>query len=395
MQEEMGKRAKQAARRLASVPSGATPEEVAAFRADFEVESAGPGGTLSVPADAVVWDPAGDRWREVGAGATAVSKVTFDYGRYFGSSWHHGQPITMADVVYPITQAYELAYDPEKSRIEFAIGVTARPYLDTFRGYRVLDDRRLEVYVDFWHFEENHIASYASPASLSMPWEVLAAMDSLVFAERRAAYSDTAAARFNVPWISLVMERDARLVQRSLRALLEDGAVPEGFTIGGLSLVDSAAAAERYQAALDWFDQYGHLVISNGPFFLVNYDPPAQIAELEAFRDEGYPFHPGDWYFGEPPLVRIGEVAVPSLVSGQEAEVSVTIEGPGTLGVQYLLLDAATGEVVASGSGTAVEAGRFTLSLPDLARGLYRLELAGHSDQVALLAERRLDVEVR
>ena len=42
----------------------------------------------------------------------------------------------------------------------------------------------------------------------------------------RAAYSDTAAARFNVPWLSLVLERDARLVQRTLREFESAGFVP-------------------------------------------------------------------------------------------------------------------------------------------------------------------------
>ena len=108
------------------------------MRVGFELETGGPSGTLSVPADAVTWDPSANRWRQVEAGATAVSKVIFDYSRYTDSRWHHGQPITMADVVYGIAQGYELAFDEDKVRIETALAVTSRPYLETFRGYRVL-----------------------------------------------------------------------------------------------------------------------------------------------------------------------------------------------------------------------------------------------------------------
>ena len=36
----------------------------------------------------------------------------------------------------------------------------------------------------------------------------------------------------------------------------------------------------RYEAAQDWFDEKDHLVISNGPFYLERFDPPAQFAEL-------------------------------------------------------------------------------------------------------------------
>ena len=364
------------------------------FRAGFEVETAGPGATLEVPEDAAMWDATTGSWVEVGPGVEAVSKVTFDYSSYVGSKWHHGEPITMADVLYPIAQGYELSYDEDKSRIEVAAAVTARPYLETFKGYRVVDHRTLEVYLDFWHFEENLIASYASPSSVSMPWEVLAAMDSLVFEERRAAFSDTAAARFNVPWLSLVMERDAALVERTLQRFLREEVVPEGvFAIGGESLVDAQIAGERYQAALDWYDEHDHLVISNGPFYLNTYDPPAQLAELIAYRDETYPFHPGDWYLGTPLLVEINEVDT-SAVSAAEPEVVVDVEGPGELGVRYLVIDAASGEVVGSGDAVDKGDGQFAVPLEDLPAGPYRLELAAFSDSVALLTERSVDIEV-
>lgn len=363
------------------------------FRADFEVETAGPSGTLDVPADAVMWDADDDGWVEVGGDVTATSKVTFDYSRYVGSRWHHGEPISMADVVYPITQGYELSYDPDKSRIEFAIGVTSRPYLETFRGFRVVDDSTLEVYVDFWHFDDSSIASYASPTSVSMPWEIMAAMDDLVFEQRRAAYSDTAATRFNVQWLSLVMERDAALVDRTLNGFLNDGFVPEGpFSLGGTSLVDSDAATARYQAAVDWFEEHRHLVVSNGPFYLGSYDPPAQVAELLAFRDDTYPFHPGDWYLGTPPRVEITDVDTNPVASGEE--VSVNVDGPGETGLRYLLIDPAAGEVVGSGEALVEGGGRFGVPVEGLSAGVYRLELAAYSDELAFLTERTLDIEV-
>ncbi len=198
------------------------------FRASYEVETAGPDGTLEVPEDALVWDVESKSWVPVAAGTEAVSKVTFDYSKYTDSNWHHGQPITMADAVYSIAQAFDRAYDPEKARIETALAVTARPYLETFKGFRLTEDDQLEAYVDYWHFDEDHIASYANPVSFDMPWELKAAMDDLVFEQRRAAYSDTAASRFSVPWLSLVLERDAGLVDRTLREMEREETVPAG-----------------------------------------------------------------------------------------------------------------------------------------------------------------------
>jgi peptide/nickel transport system substrate-binding protein len=266
------------------------------FRAQFAVETAGPTGTLPVPEDAVVWDAAGSVWKPVGPGVTAVSKVTYDYSKYFQSTWHHGPVIDPADLVISIAQSFDLAYDEQKIQIETALGITQRPYLETFRGFRLLPDNRIEVYVNNWHFEPSYIASYATPSGVSTPWELLAAMDTLVFEKRTAAYSDTAAARFSVPWLSLVQESDARLVVRQLREFGRTNAVPAGvFDVAGRSLVTPEQAAARYEAAIAWFEQTNLLMISNGPFFLARYDPSAQYAEMHAFRQENYPFKPGDF----------------------------------------------------------------------------------------------------
>lgn len=370
------------------------------MRLSFDVETAGPTGSLRVPGDAVAWNSRRDRWDEVGSGVSAVSKVTFDFSRYFQSTWHHGEPISMADVIYSIALGFDRAYDQDKARIEVAAAVTARPFLETYRGFRILDDNRLEVYVDYWHFEESFIASYASPSSVSTPWEILAAMDDLVFQQRRAAYSDTAAGRFNVPWISLVMERDARLVQRTLRSLSGSNSVPDGvFQIGGRTLVSQAEAEERYQASLDWFDERGHLVVSNGPYSLWRYDPPAQYAELRAFREPNYPFRPGDWLFGAPPGLTITPPASARVVAGDDIDLEVNVAGPGAVGLRYLLVDPVDRSVVTEGEATTLGGGRFSVELDGrdtetLFPGLYELNLLAYSDSIARVEERTVDFDV-
>ncbi|MEK7848706.1 MAG: ABC transporter substrate-binding protein, partial [Chloroflexota bacterium] len=208
---------------LATHPFSGTPIP---FRATFQVETAGPGGKLVLPPGAFLWDAKAGEFRPVAPGSQAISKVTFDYSRYFSSRWHHGEPITLADLVYSLYQTFDLTYNEDKARVEPALATTSRPYLDTFKGFRLVEGDRLEVFVDQWHFDPNYIAAYASPAGLGMPWEVLAAMDRLVFEERRAAYTNTAAQRFGVPWLSLVMPRDSLLLRRALVGFEERGFVP-------------------------------------------------------------------------------------------------------------------------------------------------------------------------
>ncbi|MFH1560776.1 MAG: ABC transporter substrate-binding protein [Chloroflexota bacterium] len=369
------------------------------FRAQYQVETAGPGSKLTLPNDAFQWDTTTGSWSTVPTGTHATSKVTFDYSKYFQSKWHHGQPITMADVLYPIAQLFDMVYNEDKANIEFSIGTTSKPYTDTFRGFRVTADNKLEVYVDFWHFVDDYIAQYASISGVSMPWEVLAAMDDLVFQQRKLAYSDTSAARFNVNWISLVQDGDARLVRNTLREFDEKGFVPENvFTIRGEALVNEGEAAARYGAAIDWFAQKKHMVISNGPYLLETFDSSAQFAQIKAFRDPGYPFHPGDLYYGKPPAIQIVSVEGTTLKEGAELVTDVEMEGPGNMAVQYVFQDPATGEIVSSGSAAAISSNEFEVRIPaevtsTLTGDLYYLFLAAYSDELATLLERRLDIE--
>ncbi|MBA2277570.1 MAG: hypothetical protein H0W06_07370, partial [Chloroflexia bacterium] len=369
------------------------------FRGDFAVETAGAGNTLPVPERAVLWDAAGDAWRPVGGGKAATSKVTFDFGLQFQSTFHHGQQITMADVLYGIAQSYELAYDPEKVQIETAIGVTSRPYLETFVGFDVVDERTLDVYVNYWHFESSYIASYAAIGGATTPWEVLAAMDDVVFAKRQGGYSSTAATRFSVPWLSLVIESDSRLVLRSLQQFIREQSVPAGvFEINDQNLVTAEDAQARYEAAIAWFDQNGLLVIQNGAYQLTRFDPGAQFAELTAFRDEGYPFTVGQWLFGPPPVLAIQAQPPASVTLGAPVEVPVTVEGPGTLALQYWLVDPTQGTVVAQGTSEGA-VGAFTVAVgadvtATLFPGLYQLWLLAASDQMATVTEQRLDLNI-
>ena len=377
-------------------PFSGVPQPV---RSSFEVETAGPSSKLTVPGDAVMLDPPTDTWQGVAPGTQATSKVTFDYSQYFSAQWHHGIEISMADVLYSIYQGFDMAYDADKSKVERALAVTARPFLDTFKGFRIVDDNRLEVYVDFWHFEENYIASYASPSSVSMPWEVLAAMDDLVFAQRRAAYSDTAAARFDVPWISLVQDRDARLVRTTLLGFQREDTVPESiFTVNDRSYVSASEAQARYQAVLDWFREHNLMVISNGPFMLTRYDPPAQFAELTANRHPDYPFSKGDFSFGEAELVRLSETPSTPLRIGAANTLTVQVDGPGAVGLQYTLFDPAENRVLATGQAQPGASGAFTIALDQtvgdsLQPGLYQLYLGGYSDTVSSMTQRRIDLE--
>ncbi|MDW8358964.1 MAG: ABC transporter substrate-binding protein [Candidatus Caldarchaeum sp.] len=369
------------------------------FRAKYTVETAGPTGTIPVPSDAFVWDAKTKAWTNVASGTRAISKVVFDYSQYTSSKWHHGIPITMADVLYRIYQTYDLAYDDVKSRIEFAIAFTSRPILETFKGFRILDQNRLEVYVDYWNFEPDYIAEYAEVFGGGMPWELLAVGDDLVFTRRLATYSDTASARFRLDQLNLVLREHVSLVRLSLTDFISKNYFPANvFTVGGRSYENQQGAVARYRALLNWVNTNNLAIVSNGPFYLAVFDPASQYAELRAFRDPSYPFKPGKWYFGTVDKPRLQKLEG-AVVIGSDSKIALNTAGRGAVSVSYVVRDPATGRVVDSGVGRAV-GGVFEISLTaaktsQLSPGFVEITAVVYSDEVAQAFSVTERVEVR
>lgn len=371
------------------------------YRAGYTVETAGPDGTLPVPADALAWDAVADAWIPVPDGTEATSVVRYDYTRYLGAPWHDGSTLTLADAIYPIIQAHEIVRDPAKAAIEPSVAASRATTLDTIRGYRFPDDGTIEVYVDYWHFDANEIARFASPTSFMWPWPLLAATDTLVFGQRAAAYSATGASAGGVPWLSLVLARDAGLVDAAAATLAEGPVVPAGLAeVAGRPLVTPEEAGARYAALRAFYADRRHLVVSSGPYSLARFDTTAQYAELRAVRDPAYPMTPDDLRREGMPAVTIGSPGTPEIAMGDAATIDIPVTAPGTIEARWLLIDPATRLPIASGTGApGAPAGTVRVELPaDLTAnafpGPYQLYLAATSDAVAVTAERRIDVVI-
>ncbi len=376
------------------------------IRAAFDVTTAGPDGKLDVPSNAVVWDAQNDRWVQVGTGVQATSKVTFDYSGFFNSKWHHGIQISPADLLFNLASLWDIVADPAKSELEPAVASANTPLFETLKGIRILSDNRVEVYIDYWHFNPNYIASFAnvwisSYPCMTVPWEIRAAMDRLVFEERAFAYTDSASTARGVPWLSLVLRDHAAAVVETVNAMRAEGFLPEGYFRVGDSVYESAEDAQaRYNAVRDWFTRYGIVWISNGPFMLTAFDSAAQYLRLEAFRDETYPFRPGDNFWGLPPTVSIVNVGRSTITPGGESLLLLDVEGPAPLYAKYLVKDPVTGEILTVGEAERVTPTRFIIRLqPDFTRtlrpgGLYEFTLAAYSDEVAAVASVKEFVDV-
>ncbi|MEM3022080.1 MAG: ABC transporter substrate-binding protein [Candidatus Bathyarchaeia archaeon] len=322
-------------------------------RASWKVESAGPTGRLEVPPDAKVWDPLSEEWKPVGEGVKAISKASFDlkYG-----NWHHGIPMSQADLLYWLYFLFEWGtgegpgdptFDPEYTP-------RAEPSVRALKGVRFLGEGRVEVYVDYWFFDEDHIASYASLWA-STPWEIGAAMEKLVV-EGRAAFSKSASKARGTGWLSLIIRSDAELVRGALAGLRSERTIPKPLR-GHVSLDDTI---KRYDAAIRWIERHGHAVISNGPFYLEGYNPEARTISIKAFKDPSYPIPLGRW--GSFEILRTAEVVgaeVPlALAKGGEAtmrvRVSVGNEPSWEASVGYRIVNP-RGITIAKGSAKPIE----------------------------------------
>lgn len=325
------------------------------IRSDWKVETAGPNGTLDVPSDAIKWDPAQQKWVQVGSGVKSTSKVTFHLK--FGN-WHNGQPMDMNDVLYSIYFLYQWGTEPSKNSKTFdsEYSPKANQAAKTLIGIRVIDKNTIEVYQNYWHFDEGEIADSAGVFP-SMPWEIFYAMEKDV-TDGKVAFSRSESVSKNVDWLSLLVPNDASIIKSNLQDFSKSNSIPvslAGFTENTLYY------SNRYLASISWIEKHGHAVISNGPFYLDNYSPEARIITIKDFGDPTYPFGTGYWKkFEEVNVAKINRVDVPTIVSlGKELTIPISVTHGST--VYYYFLNA-DGNMVDSGIRQS-DTGNMTITL--------------------------------
>ena len=305
----------------------------------------------------------------------------------------------MADILYYVASGWDIAEDADKSTQESALASGAGGFYNTIKGIVVPDGDTIEVYLDYYHFDDNEIAIFASGGGFDgigyNPWELMAAQEDVVFEKGLLAMDQGAADVYGVPWMSLVLSDHAEMVKDSLVELLAAEHFPSGyFTMGDTTYDTLDNALARYQASIDWYDDKGILWISNGPFILEQFDAEAQYAKTVAYRDESYPFSPGDWYYGRPAIPEVVDVTVLTITKGIAATIDIEMTGPENLEAAYLITEEATGALVLRGEAdTTATYGELKVPLTtadtDLLDigGRYVLTILGKSPDVAFLSE--------
>ncbi|HET6458008.1 MAG TPA: ABC transporter substrate-binding protein [Nitrosopumilaceae archaeon] len=325
-------------------------------RSSWKVETAGPAGKLDVPSDAIKWDAIQQKWIQVGNGMNATSKVTFHLT--FGN-WHNGQPMDMNDVLYSIYFLYQWGAEPSENSKTFdsEYSPKANQSANTLIGIRVIDKNTIEVYQNYWHFDEGEIAASADVFPL-MPWELFYAMEKSV-TDGKVAFSRSEAVSKNVDWLSLIVPNNANMIKSNLEDFSKSNSIPVALAGFGN---DSKYYSDRYLSSISWIEKHNHAVISDGPFYLDSYSPEARIITIKAFDDPTYPFGAGYWKkFENINVAKINGVDVPTTVSlGKELTIPISVTPNCTIYYYFLNAD---GKGVDSGmlqSGT----GNATIILP-------------------------------
>ena len=313
------------------------------IRTDYVIETAGSDGKLDVPDDAIIWDPVLQSWREVDPNTQATSKVTFDLTL---SKWHNGSLMDMNDVLHSLYFTIEWGSEQQEDDKTFDTEFTPRASqtVKTLIGVRPLDEKTLEVYVDYWHFDEAEIADWASLWS-SVPWELMTAMEQSVI-DGKVSFSRSGAVSKSVNWLSLIVPNDAEIIKQYLTEFKDSSHVPPALDYFDLrnNYFDS-----RYDASIKWIEEYNHAVISNGPFYLQSYSPESRTITIRAFADESYPFEAGHWKeFENVKFPKIIQVDIPDVIK-QATILSVPIITKDASKIDYFFTNN-KGESVASGT---------------------------------------------
>ena len=312
------------------------------IRTNWEIETNGPKSVVNVPSDAIIWDSKSKNWKEVGPNTFAISKATFDLN--FGE-WHNGQKMNMNDIIYSTYFLLEWGSEKDENDKTFDSDYSpqAAQTAKTLVGIKPIDNDTIEVYTNYWHFDEGEIASWTSPWS-SMPWEIMAAMEKTVV-DGKSSFSRSESLTKNVSWLSLIIPNDARMIQSQLEEFKSSNFIPDALT-DFQQITDFQI--DRYQSSIDWINQHEHAVISNGPFYLEGYSPDSRSITIKSFDSSGYPLQQGIWNdFEHAKFPTIESVDIEEIVQkGMKLDIPVKVTNSSE--IQYFLSNT-QGTVVTSG----------------------------------------------
>ena len=310
-------------------------------RTKWQVETVGPNEKLIVPQEAQIWNPSLQKWENATPDTLATSKVTFDFEF---SNWHNGEKMDISDILHSLYFTIEWGTQTDENDRTFDTEFTPRAsqVIQTIIGVNQIDEDTIEVYVDYWHFDDGEIADWAALWS-SMPWEISAAMEKAVM-DGKVSFSRSGATSKNVSWLSLIIPKDASLIKNYLQEFKDSSYIPTSLKENNQSL---EYFQNRYNSSIKWIEENNHAVISNGPFYLKSYAPESRTITVSAFNDDSYPFKIGEWEeFEKVKLPIIKNIEMKKIIQkGEELEIKIDTDNSDS--ILYFLINS-EGKIIVS-----------------------------------------------
>ncbi|MFA5086891.1 MAG: ABC transporter substrate-binding protein [Candidatus Paceibacterota bacterium] len=248
-----------------------------------EVTTAGPKEKLDIPSDAFMWNSAQHKWINLGTGSSAMTKVTFDLSKYIGTKWHDGSTISWTDILYSLYVDQESVHNEKWIPIA---GMDAES-VNKIKAYRIVDDRHLEVYIDAWHFNKGIIASQASFTPNN--WVLYAGTNNIIYEDNSMMNSPSNANKYGVPAMNLLNKDHIVKVLEEVNGLKAED-FSSIFTVGNKNYLIPSEVEERKNNIDIWASKHNNLIITEGPFYLDNYNSENETVYLKANRSSGYLF---------------------------------------------------------------------------------------------------------
>ena len=302
-------------------------------RAQWEVETLGLNEKIKVPNESKIWNPSLQKWSSVPTDTWATSKVTFDFEF---SNWHNGESMDMNDILHSLYFTMEWGTQSDENDKTFDTEFTPRASqsIQTIIAINQLDKDTVEVYVNYWHFDENEIAEWASLWS-PVPWEITTAMEKAVM-DGKVSFSRSGATNKNVNWLSLIVPKDAEIIKEYLQEYKDSKFIPNSLKE---NTNEQKYYESRYESSIVWIEKNNHAVISNGPFYLESYIPESRTIIVKAFEDDSYPFKIGKWSeFENIKFPSIKKIKMDKIIQhGNSTDIEIETENANS--ILYFLLD--------------------------------------------------------
>ena len=257
---------------------------------------------IEVPDNALLPEQDSGVLRPVGSGKLARQRLRYSV---VTSAFHDGTSMGVADILYPYVFAFRRGAgrsgnDQERDPVVAQSSALARDWLAGFEVVGIETQTRdfgddlkfsyrvpvVDVYLNR-RSTDPWLAAAAVPPWSTLPWELIVLMEE---ASQRgiAAFSREEAQRRGIPWLDLVRDR---AVGAQLAALVDEFRA-EGYRPEPLKqFVTVEEAQERWAALGSFHAQYGHFLVTNGPYRLDSWTDNAVV--LQVFRDSSYPLGVG------------------------------------------------------------------------------------------------------